>query len=311
MDTIRQYIESIFAKMANTPETSKAKAHLLEMAEDKYQNLKDEGVSDNAAVAQVISEFGNLDELKEELGIASIVDENGEDLNARSISLSEVKDIVVDYRKAAYFSSAGIFFFIIAVTPSILFNDALGVALLFVFVAIGVVLNIVAHSFKTKWDFLSNTRCVLDMTTAEYIKEEKRRNSTGFVIAKCLGVFLCATSFVPIAIKESAWFSALLFVLTGLGVFCLVCSAKISRLYDLLLDVNPKHTFGGDYANGSNRIVYANPNLAAFMSIYWTLVSCLYICVSFLTFKWGLTWIIFIVGGLIKKAIEETKGVRE
>ena len=45
------------------------------MMEDKYNELIAEGVSENTAVGTVISEFGNLDELAEDLGLTKEVEE--------------------------------------------------------------------------------------------------------------------------------------------------------------------------------------------------------------------------------------------
>ena len=63
METIKNYLESMFRNLPNTSEVLKAKAELLQMMEDKYTELRREGKSENEAVATVISEFGNLDEL--------------------------------------------------------------------------------------------------------------------------------------------------------------------------------------------------------------------------------------------------------
>ena len=75
METIRNYLETMFANMPNTPEVRRAKDELLQMMEDKYNELIAEGVNENAAVGTVISEFGNLDELAEDLGLKKEVDE--------------------------------------------------------------------------------------------------------------------------------------------------------------------------------------------------------------------------------------------
>ena len=39
MDTIKNYLETMFASMPNTAEVRKAKAELLQMMEDKYNEL--------------------------------------------------------------------------------------------------------------------------------------------------------------------------------------------------------------------------------------------------------------------------------
>ena len=75
METIKSYLEAMFAGMPDTPEVRKAKAELLEMMEDKYNELIAEGQSENTAVGTVISEFGNLEDLAEDLGLTKEVQE--------------------------------------------------------------------------------------------------------------------------------------------------------------------------------------------------------------------------------------------
>ena len=60
METIKSYLEAMFANMPNTPEVKKAKDELLTMMEDKYNEMIADGVNENTAVGTVISEFGFL-----------------------------------------------------------------------------------------------------------------------------------------------------------------------------------------------------------------------------------------------------------
>lgn len=69
MDTIRIYLENMFARLPGTPEIMKLQNDMLHTMEDKYEELKSEGKSENEAIGIVISEFGNIDELLEELGL--------------------------------------------------------------------------------------------------------------------------------------------------------------------------------------------------------------------------------------------------
>ena len=75
METIREYIESMFRNLPQTGKVLKAKQELLSMMEDKYEELKNEGKSENEAVGTVIREFGNLEELATELGIDEEINE--------------------------------------------------------------------------------------------------------------------------------------------------------------------------------------------------------------------------------------------
>ena len=71
METIRIYLENMFSRLPRTPEIIKLEYDMLRTMEDKYEELKLEGKSENEAIGIVISEFGNIDELIDELGLVS------------------------------------------------------------------------------------------------------------------------------------------------------------------------------------------------------------------------------------------------
>ncbi len=312
METIKKYMESLFINMPNTPEVCKAKEHLMEMAEDKYQSLKEEGISDNEAVARVISEFGNLDELKEELGIAEEVIKNETVASKREIiPLSDVKEIISDFSMAALIRSLGILMFICCVTPTMIVNSRLGGTLMFVMIGLGIVAMVVQASFTSRWKHLSLGKCAIDMDTAEYVKEERRRKAVKNTACKCMGIFLLVTCFVPSMYFRSRVGGVSIFFMVGLGVFLLVYAAGASNIYTRILGINPQNTMGGTYSKGSGRVIYDNPNVAAVMSVYWTLAVCVYLSISFLTFAWHITWIILVIASLVQKVIQEVYGRRE
>lgn len=71
MEVILSYLENMFLNMPRTPEVLRAKEELASMMEDKYNELLAEGKKENEAVGIVISEFGDLEELAEELGLGT------------------------------------------------------------------------------------------------------------------------------------------------------------------------------------------------------------------------------------------------
>ena len=91
MDTIKSYLESMFLNLPNTPEVYRAKSELLQMMEDKYTELKENGKTENEAIGIVISEFGNLDELAEDLGISSFVQPNSQMPAGKTLSLEDAR----------------------------------------------------------------------------------------------------------------------------------------------------------------------------------------------------------------------------
>ena len=90
MEVIRSYLETMFANLPNTSEVLRAKNELWQMMEDKYNELVADGKSDNEAVGTVIAEFGNLDEISEDLGIRNVVS-GTQDINRRKVTMEEIK----------------------------------------------------------------------------------------------------------------------------------------------------------------------------------------------------------------------------
>ena len=92
MDAIKNYLETMFLNLPNTPEVQKAKYELGQMMEDKYRELIADGKTENEAIGTVIAEFGNLDELAEDLGIDSVLHHSQTFEAGRMVSLTEVKE---------------------------------------------------------------------------------------------------------------------------------------------------------------------------------------------------------------------------
>lgn len=52
MNTIRTYIDGLFAELPDSPDVNRAHGDLLHMSEDKYHELLGEGLSDSEATAR-------------------------------------------------------------------------------------------------------------------------------------------------------------------------------------------------------------------------------------------------------------------
>ena len=102
METIRNYLDSMFRGLPDTTETRRAKAELLAMMEDKYQELKAEGKTENEAIGTVIAEFGNMEELKDNLGDAAVLQPETVSEERRTVSLGEAEDFL-QIRKTVLF----------------------------------------------------------------------------------------------------------------------------------------------------------------------------------------------------------------
>lgn len=69
MDTIMNYIDSMFAGVPDSEATQRLREDITANMSDKFEELVGEGKSENEAVGTVISEFGNIDEVLAEMGV--------------------------------------------------------------------------------------------------------------------------------------------------------------------------------------------------------------------------------------------------
>ena len=109
METIFNYLENMFLQLPKTPEVLRAKQELGNMMEDKFQELIAEGRKENEAVGIVISEFGNLEELAEELGISQVVNhQNVERDTSRYVDREEAEAFIEMSRRTSIWVSFGV-----------------------------------------------------------------------------------------------------------------------------------------------------------------------------------------------------------
>ena len=322
METIRNYLETMFAGLPASAEVKKAKEELLAMMEDKYTELIADGKAENEAVATVIADFGNLNDISETLGISNVLEETKDEEPSRQITMDEAKAYLAATSKNAFLKGLGIFLLITCPTWTI-FGDMLaeagsfkaanpmGAAAFFMALAAGVCIIVYASFLMKEWAFAKKTKCFLDYQTAEYVKGKEKETRTGMLMLRVAGVFCCACCFVPAIIFDSMGDyvvfdergGAMFFIMAGAGVWMLVTSAGKAAAYKRLLGMNPEGTMARTYVaeeeEAEQKEEYKTPAMKVIMDNYWFTVGCLFVCISFLTFKWGVTWIIWPVATVI------------
>ena len=334
MDTIKNYLESMFRSMPKTEKVDKAKRELLQMMEDKYTELISEGKSENEAVGTVISEFGNLDELAEDLDITQEMDaKKAFTDNSRKVTKEEVNGFIEWRNKAGIMRGIGIALCILSIISPIMadglaLNDVIGAAGLFVFVAIGVGIIIFSAMKNEEFEFLKSGPCSLDNELYEMVKREKNTYSKTHSINLVIAVSLFILSVVPSILFDSfntAFMdnlgASLLFVLVALGVFLLVSSNIKNGALNFLLSLNsnnPYILYNGEAnktsktekvyynpsswnGNNENKEIgrIKNPTIRKILSVYWITITSAYLIWSFITFDWHITWIIWPIAGVV------------
>lgn len=150
MNSIINYLDNVFANLPKTSEMEKLKQEMLSNMEEKYYELKEAGKTENEAIGIVISEFGNIDELLNELGISL----NEAKSQERQLSEEEVNRFFQQTAKAMNLIGIGVFLCILGASLLVLFTELydkgflnevtentaalIGVAQLLLFIAIAV-----------------------------------------------------------------------------------------------------------------------------------------------------------------------------
>ena len=374
METIRNYLSTMFAGLPDTPEVRKAYEELAAMMEDKYTELIAEGCGENEAVGTVISEFGNLEELAQTLGIEEYMGEarqnsarQSEERTAvdpipedheqfRVISAGEVCDYLGVGNFAAMLKCFGIFLCITSVTGPILLDipgdnwlsgavQSFGIALLFVFIAAAVACFLISGAYNKPWKFIDSEPLELDREAEEIVADQERIAENESTKQKVTGIVMIILSIVPAILFGDNFGPALMLVLVGAGVFLLVYHGSKKALYKRLRKAqeragrarsmnreaysgtfNDRSDAGGAGYGGTSggrryvstgrkgnkgrkeKFYYRDNNLRTLMPIYWEIVTCLYFGISFMTGLWGISWLIWIAAGAVKKVIESRYG---
>lgn len=319
METIKNYLETMFSTLPNTYEVQKAKMELEQMMEDKYTELINEGKTDNEAVGIVISEFGNLDELAEDLGIKEIL-VNEPIIEARKVSLDEVKNFISDRIRYGLYVGIGVFLCITSFCMLILGDclhwktDAPGVAYMLVSIAVAVGLFVYSGIDLKKWHYLEEEPCSLDFATTNYVNEQRESYRGIHAMLITVGVILCILSVVPAALldeltRKGGDFGAIfLFIFVGAAVLLFVSTSYRNGSYEQLLKINQSGTIGANFVRGQKEDRYSNETVASIMNFYWPTITCLYLIWSFLTFSWWKTWIIWPIAGIVSGVIKKVWG---
>lgn len=314
MKTIKDYIESLFLGVTETSQTKQLKEDLLASAEDRYEDLKKQGKSENEAIGGVISEFGSIDELLEEMNIKQdYIDEKGIEID--DISLEELVDFIRVRRRGATLIGLGVMVILFGVAAffgsMVLYGETLGgsFGLIFVFLgaAIGIPLFIIAGTSMANFNKKLNDRFISIQVKNE-VKKRKEAFQRSFIICMVIGVALCILSVIPLVVLSEIYNSevyglfgiACLLVLVSFGVFFLIFGGMIMGSFTKMLEQTYFISDEGEL--GPRAKAERDSKKPAWLQrlekIYWPIIVAIFLCQGFLSGSWETNWTIFPVAGI-------------
>ena len=307
MNAIRNYLDNMFRNLPNTEAVRRAKSELLQMMEDKYEELIAEGKTENEAVGIVISEFGNLDELADSLGISEAVTENPVE-DKPMLSMDRVKEYLSMNNTRAILTPLGIALCILSVVSPILANilpvdlDIIGAGGMFGIIAIAVGLFIFSGVKSKEYAEVKNKECSLSIEGAEYVRNERRGFKNSYGLMSSFGIGLCILSFLnPILLDKIPFINsnvgaAMMFVFVALGVFLITSANTRMNGYDRLLALNESGKMSEEFVPKSDRKVNKAP-----------IIICSIIAIAVVVISAGVRFVIpFVTGVFIKDDIIDT-----
>lgn len=312
MDTIRTYLENIFQSLPKSDEIMQLKKELLVNMEEKYEELKASGKTENEAIGIVIAEFGNIDEIVSEMGIDTKLKERGSETYFKTISLNEAKDYMNVKKYVSKLVSMGVFLILFGVVILIVtaqfmdekllltgvptdIKEFLPVIFLLIFIVVAVCLFIYAGMHEEPYKFIEEGEFELTASTKASVQNEYDRLKYTKNVNIMIGVALCILS--PIAIFIGAMFSdtgavigvCILLLIIATAVAILINSGTDTEAYKKLLKLE-------DYRPESRK---GNRVIGAVAGLVWPLASFVFLFAGLVYDAWDICWIVFPITGVV------------
>jgi hypothetical protein len=309
MEIINNYLENMFCNLPHTKEIERLKNDLLVNMEEKYQELKKEGKLENEAIGIVISEFGNIDELMEEMGIkGEVIPVNHREYP--SVSLEQAREFITLKGKISYLIGSGgslillgvafMIFLMQRIDEKLIFLSAseniqavIPVTLLFLFIVPAVGLFIYSGNRLEQFKYIEEGHFNLAATAKVLLNKELPAITKKQSLGTLIGVCLCVLS--PVAILAATFFDkalygvSLLLLMIAIAVFIFITTSSVPEAYKMVLELED---FDADRKK-QNKVI------GAVAGIVWPTAVCVFLFCGFVFNLWRICWIIFPITGIL------------
>ncbi len=308
METIKNYLENIFSGLPKTQEILKVKSEIFVNMEDKYNELKSNGKTENEAIGIVISEFGNIEELLYEMNISIAKDENLSPI----VELEEAQEYISINKRSSHFIGLGVALILtgvsILVTLATLMEqasifssfpqnakDVFPVIVLFLFLVPAISLFIFFGTKLDRYKYIEEGNFVLSKSCEAYLTKDFEGVSKTTLPSVIIGVSLCVLS--PTAIffaylfgdSYSAYGVSIMLLIITLAVYIFIRFGSGQDAYKRLLKKE-------DYAEA---VKEKNQVPRAISGIIWPIAVCIFLISGLVFDLWHICWIVFPITGIL------------
>ena len=253
--------------------------------------------------------------LKDEMEDEEFTD-GTEDTPVRKISLAQANEYIAQRKDASKKIAVATFLCIFSIIPLLLltaisqFTDlpisediaaGIGVVAIFPIVAIAVIMFIRTGFKNAPYEFLEKEPFETEYGVTGLAKERQKAYRETYMKCNYIGVGTCVLAPVPLLCGAFAGNELLLMILlcvtilmVGIGVLLfIVAGVRWASLQKLLKE--------GDYSENEKKKSKASE---AIESIYWLAATAIYLCWSFLSGDWNITWVVWPVAGVLSAGVE-------
>lgn len=200
-------------------------------------------------------------------------------------------------------------------TPPLEIMAPLGVIILLIIVAIGVAFFIAANRHIKIYEKLEYEDCSLDTELTKQVQTQKEQYASTYTAMTIAATVLCITSAIPILCGAflapqlsgnqidslMTGLVAITLILIAIGVFFFVKGNTIEDGYNILLQIK-------DYTP-QNKV--GRKKMRKYATIYWLVMTAIYLGYSFITENWNHSWIIWPIAGITYGILEKIFSLRD
>lgn len=308
METIRNYLDNMFATLPKTKALARLREELLANMMDKYTELKSQGKSENEAVGIVIAEFGNIQELASELDI-----ELPEGDARQKVELETAKQFVGAKKRNSRLVGLGVLLCIAGPTFLIQFSNymeqagnsrVLPVVVMLGFVACAVGLLIYAGFRMEPYKYMEE-EVLLTPSAEQYVRSLREQVQNKRVMGTIIGVIMCILAPALLLLLNTTAMDTTdslrrqfpvvaMLLMVAAAVYVLVVSSSESSACDRLLK-------RGEYSETSRQEGRVHGAVA---SVWWPLTVLIFFGLGFFAPSgFGTAWMVWPVSGILFGAV--------